>query len=54
MTVDRGKAITADSMRGFIKGLNLPEDDRQRLLAMTPASYTGLAAELAKRLAAGR
>ncbi|CQR28098.1 adenylosuccinate lyase [Thiomonas arsenitoxydans] len=50
----RGKAITADSMRGFIKGLNLPEDDRQRLLAMTPASYTGLAAELAKRLAAGR
>jgi adenylosuccinate lyase len=50
----RGKAITADSMREFIKGLNLPEDDRQRLLAMTPASYTGLAAELAKRLAAGR
>ncbi|MEW6561531.1 MAG: adenylosuccinate lyase [Pseudomonadota bacterium] len=50
----RGKAITEESMRAFIAGLNLPEADRQRLLAMTPASYTGLAAELARRLAAGR
>jgi adenylosuccinate lyase len=50
----RGKAITEESMRAFIAGLNLPEDDRQRLLAMTPASYTGLASALAKRLAAGR
>ncbi|MDD4886268.1 MAG: adenylosuccinate lyase [Thiomonas sp.] len=50
----RGKAITEESMRAFIAGLNLPEDDRQRLLVMTPASYTGLAAALAKRLAAGR
>ncbi|OYV28999.1 MAG: adenylosuccinate lyase [Thiomonas sp. 20-64-9] len=50
----RGKAITEASMRAFIAGLNLPEADRQRLLAMTPSSYTGLAAELAKRLAANR
>ncbi|MGA8007972.1 MAG: adenylosuccinate lyase [Thiomonas sp.] len=50
----RGKAITEDSMRAFISGLNLPEDDKQRLLAMTPASYTGLAAALARRLAAER
>lgn len=48
----RGKAITEDSMRAFIAGLNLPEDDKQRLLGMSPASYTGLAAILAKRLAA--
>ena len=31
-------------------GMPLPEADRQRLLAMTPASYIGLAAELAKRI----
>jgi adenylosuccinate lyase len=43
----RGQGITADSMRQFIQSLDLPEADRERLLAMTPASYTGLAAELA-------
>ena len=43
----RGQGITADSMRGFIQSLDLPEGERERLLAMTPASYTGLAAELA-------
>jgi len=50
----RGKAITAESMREFIAGLNLPESERQRLLALTPASYTGLAAALARRIAADR
>ena len=43
----RGQGITADSMRQFIQSLDLPEADRQRLLDMTPASYTGLATELA-------
>ncbi|TWT21733.1 adenylosuccinate lyase [Luteimonas wenzhouensis] len=43
----RGQGITAESMRAFIQSLELPEADRQRLLAMTPASYTGLASELA-------
>ncbi|MGJ4802107.1 adenylosuccinate lyase [Luteimonas sp. SDU82] len=43
----RGQGINADSMRGFIQSLDLPAEDRERLLAMTPASYTGLAAELA-------
>ena len=43
----RGQGITADSMRQFIQSLELPEADRRRLLDMTPASYTGLAAELA-------
>jgi hypothetical protein len=27
----------------------LPDSEKQRLLAMTPASYTGLAAMLARR-----
>ncbi len=36
-------------MQGFIAGLALPDEDKQRLLAMTPGSYTGLAASLAQR-----
>ena len=43
----RGQGITAESMRAFIQGLDLPSAERERLLAMTPASYTGLAARLA-------
>jgi adenylosuccinate lyase len=43
----RGQGITAASMRGFIEGLDLPGDAKQRLLALTPADYTGLAARLA-------
>ena len=37
-------------MQGFIAKLALPEDEKTRLLAMTPGSYTGKAAELAKRV----
>ncbi len=44
----RGQGITADSMRRFIESLELPADDKRRLLAMTPASYTGLAERLAR------
>ena len=33
---------------GFVAKLALPEADKARLLAMTPASYTGLAAALAR------
>ncbi len=46
----RGKAITQASMRAFIDGLALPADEKQRLSAMTPGSYTGLAATLARRV----
>ncbi|MCZ8111139.1 MAG: adenylosuccinate lyase [Betaproteobacteria bacterium] len=46
----QGKPITRELMRGFIEALAIPADDRARLLAMTPASYTGKAAELAARL----
>jgi len=42
----RGKRMTAELMRQFIDGLDLPADDKQRLLAMTPASYTGIADRL--------
>jgi adenylosuccinate lyase len=37
-------------MRAFIKGLALPEAEKARLLKLTPAAYTGKAAELARKL----
>jgi adenylosuccinate lyase len=44
----RGQGITQDSMREFIATLDLPAADKQRLLEMTPGSYTGLAEQLAR------
>ncbi|HET9835904.1 MAG TPA: adenylosuccinate lyase, partial [Rhodanobacteraceae bacterium] len=43
----RGKGITRESLREFIGSLALPTDAKQRLLELTPATYTGLAAGLA-------
>ena len=43
----RGQGITHDSMRTFIESLALPVDAKRRLLALTPATYTGLAGKLA-------
>ena len=44
----RGHGINEASMREFIGGLDLPGDAKQRLLDMTPASYTGRAEQLAR------
>jgi len=46
----RGQGITRESMREFIAGLALPDADKQRLLALTPASYIGVAESLAKNI----
>ena len=46
----RGAPMTRALMQGFIDKLEIPEDEKQRLLAMTPGSYTGKAAELARRV----
>ena len=46
----RGEAMTKELMQGFISGLAIPDAEKQRLLAMTPGSYTGKAAELARRV----
>ena len=43
----RGRGINEASMREFIGLLDLPDADKQRLLEMTPAGYTGLAERLA-------
>jgi len=50
----RGKRITAARLAKFIEGLAIPAAARKDLLALTPASYTGKAAQLAKRIAKGR
>ena len=47
--VTRGKTVTAEALHSLISDLEIPEADKQRLLAMTPGSYTGIAAELARR-----
>jgi adenylosuccinate lyase len=46
----RGQAVTRERLAAFIDGLALPADERARLKAMTPGGYTGLAADLAKRV----
>ena len=46
----RGQPMTQELMQGFINKLELPTEAKQRLLAMTPANYIGLAADLAKRV----
>ncbi len=45
----RGNAMTADSIRTFIDTLEIPEADKARLKAMTPADYIGLAAQMPLR-----
>ena len=46
----RGKGITREGLAEFVRGLSIPEAEKQRLLELTPATYTGKAAELAKRV----
>jgi adenylosuccinate lyase len=47
----RGRdALTREALHEFIKRLGIPEDDKRRLLALTPATYLGKAAELARKI----
>jgi Adenylosuccinate lyase len=46
----RGEPMTRELMQGFIAKLEIPAAEKARLLAMTPGSYTGKAAELARRV----
>ena len=42
--------ITRAALAAFIKTLAIPNAERKRLLKLTPATYTGKAAELAKKI----
>ncbi|MDM9559163.1 MULTISPECIES: adenylosuccinate lyase [Bordetella] len=46
----RGKGITEAALREFVRGLALPDEPKQRLLALTPRAYVGLAARLAREV----
>jgi len=49
-TLTRGKNITKEDLQTFIHQLDIPQDARDRLLAMTPSNYLGKAIELSLRL----
>ena len=44
----RGQAVTRELIHGFIETLDIPASEKTRLLALTPESYLGLAADLAR------
>lgn len=46
----RGKRVGASELAEFVNGLEIGDDAKQRLLALTPQSYTGIASELVDRL----
>ncbi len=46
----RGRRVDGDAMRAFIRDLGLPSEVEDRLAALTPATYTGLAARLVAHL----
>jgi adenylosuccinate lyase len=48
--LSRGKKLDRAQLAAFIRTLQIPADAKKRLLALTPSSYTGLAARLAKRI----
>jgi len=45
----RGRGIDEQGLREFVQALDIPEDARRRLLELTPSTYIGKAAELARR-----
>ncbi|WP_286697629.1 adenylosuccinate lyase, partial [Dermacoccus sp. UBA1591] len=42
----RGRRITGDDLREFVRGLGLPADVEARFVEMTPATYVGIAPQL--------
>lgn len=46
----RGKRVGARELAEFVESLEIGDDAKQRLLALTPQSYTGIASELVDRL----
>ncbi|MDO5628928.1 MAG: adenylosuccinate lyase [Mobilicoccus sp.] len=45
----RGQRVDGDRLREFVRGLGLPAEVEERMLALTPQTYTGLAADLTRR-----
>jgi adenylosuccinate lyase len=49
-TLTRGARIDRETLHAFVRELDLDEEDRRRLLELTPAAYTGLAEQLVGHL----
>ncbi|MGE5130950.1 MAG: lyase family protein, partial [Sphingomonadaceae bacterium] len=49
-TLSRGKRLERRQLAAFIRRLPIPDAAKKRLLALTPATYVGRAAELARRI----
>jgi adenylosuccinate lyase len=48
--MSRGRRFGRGELARFVKSLPIPPEAKKRLLALTPARYTGIAAELARRI----
>jgi len=48
--ITRGQTVTPQALHTLINGLDIPLSDKERLLALTPASYIGKAEVLARRV----
>ncbi len=46
----RGQQVSRELLHTFIATLDIPADEKQRLLALTPETYTGLASQLAREI----
>ena len=46
----RGQSIERDTLGEFIAGLDIPEEARVRLAALSPSGYIGMAAQLAREV----
>jgi adenylosuccinate lyase len=46
----RGRRVDGPTLQAFIQSLQLPADVKQQLLALSPATYVGLAAQLATEI----
>jgi adenylosuccinate lyase len=46
--ISRGKNITQDDLLKFINNMDVPTEEKERLLELTPSSYTGYASKLSK------
>lgn len=46
----RGEKVNAEIMKKFIDSLDIPQEDKDRLRALTPATYIGIASLLAEKI----
>lgn len=44
----RGQRLEAETLKSFILNLDIPDDAKERLMSLTPSTYLGYAAHLAK------